>query len=69
MLWINFPSSVLLESVEAVRGQTLGILGEAAPGDRFLIGVTEDMPEGAWRDGLSTISQTLLQHGSLPLPC
>jgi len=67
VLWINFPSSVHLESEESIRAETLRILSEAAPGNRFLIGITEDMPENAWRDSLSTISQALLQHGALPL--
>ena len=68
VLWINFPSSVLLEPTEEIRAETLRILGQAAPGNRFLIGITEDMPENAWRHSLSTISQALLQHGALPLP-
>ena len=53
---------------EHAQKETLRILSEAAPGDRFLIGITEDMPENAWRASLSTISQALLQHGALPLP-
>lgn len=69
VLWINFPSSVHLESGERIRAETLRILSEAAPGNRFLIGITEDMPENTWRDSLCTISQALLQHGTLPLPC
>ena len=67
VLWINFPSSVILEPAEEIRAETLRILREAAPGGRFLIGITEDMPEDRWRDGLLAISQTLLTHGALPL--
>jgi hypothetical protein len=66
VLWINFPSSVLLQPGEEIRAETLRILREAAPGDRFLIGITEDVPEDRWRDSLSTISQTLLEQGALP---
>jgi hypothetical protein len=69
VLWINFPSSVLLQPGPEIQTETLRILREAAPGNRFLIGITEDVPEDRWRDGLATISQTLLEHGVLPLPC
>jgi hypothetical protein len=66
-LWINFPSSVHLESSEAIREATLTVLRESVPGDRFLVGITEDIPESRWRTSLSTISHTLLEHGGLPL--
>jgi hypothetical protein len=68
VLWINFPSSVHIESPERIREETIRILGEAAPGDRFLIGITEDVPEDAWPTSLRVISRTILEHGSLPLP-
>jgi uroporphyrinogen-III decarboxylase len=67
ILWMNFPSSVHIESAERVREETLRILRQAVPGERFLIGVTEDIPEDAWRTSLSVISQTILQHGSYPI--
>jgi uroporphyrinogen-III decarboxylase len=67
VLWINFPSSVHAEPVERIREETLRILHEAAPGDRFLIGITEDIPENAWRASLSVISHTVLEHGALPI--
>lgn len=67
ILWINFPSSVLAEPPEAVGEETLKILREAAPGDHFLVGITEDVPENAWRASLSAISSTILEHGALPI--
>ena len=67
VLWINFTSSSHIESPETIRQETLKILREAAPGDRFLIGITEDVPEDAWRTSYSVISRTILQHGTLPI--
>ena len=67
ILWVNFPSSVHLESPEQIRQTTLRILSETAPGDRFLMGVTEDIPEGVRRSSLSVILQTISEHGTLPI--
>jgi hypothetical protein len=67
VLWINFPSSVLIEPHERVREVTLGILSEAAPGDRFLIGITEDVPEVCRPASLTAILETVLERGKLPL--
>jgi hypothetical protein len=67
VLWINFPSSVHLEPRDAIQRETLHILHEAAPGDRFLMGITEDIPENRWRTSMSAISDTMLEHASLPL--
>jgi uroporphyrinogen-III decarboxylase len=67
VLWLNFPSSVHVETPMRIREETLRILHEAAPGDRFLIGITEDVPEDHWRSSLTTISQTILEQGTYPL--
>lgn len=67
VIWMNFPSSVHLARPEVIREETLKILREAAPGDRFIVGVTENVPEHAWRTSMSTISQVLRESGSLPI--
>jgi uroporphyrinogen-III decarboxylase len=67
VLWINFPSSVHLESPETIHQTTRQILSEAAPGGRFLIGITEDIPESVRYTSLSTILQTISEHGKLPI--
>lgn len=67
VLWVNFPSSVHIEPPTRIRVETQRILREAAPGDRFLIGVTEDIPEDRWRSSLTAISQTILEQGTYPL--
>jgi len=67
VLWINFPSSVHTQSPEAIQAETEKILSEAAPGDHFLIGITENIPENAWRTSLGVISQVIRERGHLPL--
>jgi hypothetical protein len=59
VLWINFPSSVHLESLEVIAATTLQILREAGPGDRFLIGITEDVPEERWQANFETIMRVM----------
>ena len=67
ILWINFPSSVHLAPAERVKEATRAILAEAAPGEGFLIGVTEDIPEDCWRRSLGAIADVLEEEGRLPL--
>lgn len=46
VLWINFPSSVHLQPESAIEQVTVNLLEDVAPGDGFLLGITEDLPEG-----------------------
>ena len=67
IIWMNFPSSVHVESPERIRSQTLEILRQAVPGDRFLIGITEDIPEESQYSSMKRINDTLCRYGRLPL--
>jgi len=67
VLWINFTSSVHLRSDEGVEAETLKLLKESAPGDRLIIGITEDIPPHRWQGSLTTISRTINEHGVLPI--
>ncbi|MBN1343358.1 MAG: hypothetical protein JXQ73_11795, partial [Phycisphaerae bacterium] len=49
ILWINFPSSVHLADDEVVEATARRILREAAPGERFLVGITENVPSDCWQ--------------------
>lgn len=66
-LFINFPSSVHLESPEVIAAVTRRILEEATPGDRFAIGITENVPEHRWRESFRTILDTCNAYGALPI--
>jgi EAL domain-containing protein (putative c-di-GMP-specific phosphodiesterase class I) len=67
ILWINFPSSVHLADDDVIEETTRRILHEAAPGDRLLVGITENVPMGTWHRSFSAILRVLRQDGRLPL--
>jgi hypothetical protein len=67
VMYINFPSSVHLRDAEGIREVTRQILAEAAPGDRFIIGVTENVPENRWRESFRIILDTCNEYGRLPI--
>jgi hypothetical protein len=67
IIWINFPSPLHLEPPERMDGYVREILEAAAPCDRFLFGITEDIPEGVWQKSLPAISKALQKYGKLPL--
>ncbi|MGC9318532.1 MAG: uroporphyrinogen decarboxylase family protein [Armatimonadota bacterium] len=67
VLWINYPSSVFLRSDEEMEQVTIDLLRQAAPGNGFLIGITEDMPPDRWIPGCMTITRTVREHGRLPV--
>ena len=66
VLWINFPSSVFLKPPDEIEETTRRILIEAAPGNGFLICITEDMPPDKWREGMLAINRGVLKYGGLP---
>jgi len=67
VLFINFPSSVHLQKPDIIAETTKQILKEAAPGDRFIIGITENVPENRWRESFSIILRTIDKFGRLPI--
>jgi len=67
ILWINFPSPMHLEPPERIRDCVRQILAATAPGQRFLFGITEDIPDGVWDVSLPVISAALQEYGRLPI--
>jgi hypothetical protein len=66
-LFINFPSGLHLESPEVIAAQTRQMLKDAAPGDRFIVGITENVPENRWRESFRTILDVCNEYGKLPI--
>ena len=64
---INFPSSVHLATPKVIRDTTIQLLREAAPGDGFIIGVTENVPKSIGTKSLSIIADTINEYGNCPL--
>ena len=67
VLSINFPSSVHLAGPERIRETTIDLLRQAAPGQGFVIGITENVPAGRMVESYTTIARTLNQFGACPL--
>ncbi len=66
VLWINFPSSVHLAETPVIEETTRRLLREAIPGDRFLVGITENVPAEVWQRSYTAISRVLREEGRLP---
>jgi hypothetical protein len=64
---INFPSSVHLAEPETIRDMALQLLREAAPGNGFVIGVTENVPKSVGTRSLSVIAETVNEYGTCPI--
>ena len=62
-LWINFTSSMHIESASAIESHTRELLEEAGTRAGFGISVTEDAPVEALEKSLRVISQVLREHG------
>ena len=43
------------------------MIHEAAPGNRFIIGITEDIPKDRWQQNMLAISRVINQEGRLPI--
>lgn len=65
--FINFPSSVHLQPAPTIQATTRQLVRESAPGDRFVIGITENVPEHRWRESFVAIMDALDECGALPV--
>jgi hypothetical protein len=59
VLWINFPSSLHLASIETIEQTTRELIETATPGNRFILGITEDVPEDRWQENLLAIARVI----------
>jgi len=66
-IWSNFPPTVFLHGADAIRKCTIEMLRNAAPGDRFIMGVTENIPSDILDVSLKTVTKTMAEHGKYPI--
>ena len=59
VVWANFPSSVHLAGEAAVESTARRLIHEARPGDRFILGITEDVPEDRREGNLAAIARAI----------
>ena len=67
IIWANFPSSLHLASIDEIKAAARAILDAVSPGERFLLGITEDIPADHWRKSLNAILDVIDEYGKLPL--
>jgi hypothetical protein len=67
VLWINFPSSLHLRDADGIEEATRQMLWEAAPGDRLMIGITEEVPPDRWLVSFPAILKVINWEGKLPI--
>ena len=60
---VNFPSPVHLQSLEEVEKTAQKMLEEAAPLNKFIMGVTENVPHDRWPLTFSAIDKVLEEYG------
>ncbi len=63
----NFPESVCLSGVEAVKKCALEILKSVAPGDNFMLSITEDIHPNLLERSLRAITEVMCKHGKYPI--
>ena len=66
-MWLNFPEEVFLRTADEIRGYTLRLLKDMAPGSGYIAGITEDIHPAHFRKGIQTVTETLYAHGRLPI--
>jgi hypothetical protein len=59
VLWINFPSSMHLVSLERIRQTARQIVAAARDTGRIILGITEDVPPDRWQENLLAISEVI----------
>jgi len=66
VIWINFPSSIHLASPADVKRRTIEMLRDCAPGDRFAVSVTENVPADVIVRSFTVITETINESGVCP---
>ena len=61
-LWINFTSSIHVDTPERIEAHTRQLLQEAGGKRGFAVGVTEDVPLEAMERSLDVISRVLREY-------
>ena len=67
-IWINFPGTLLATySAERIEEYTIQMLKSVAPGDKFLIGCTENFPIDKWGQAFGGVEAAIKKSGNYPI--
>ncbi|MFX0156162.1 MAG: uroporphyrinogen decarboxylase family protein [Candidatus Hodarchaeota archaeon] len=68
VIWANFPEPVSMQGQKAVRAKTIEMLNDAAPGDNFLMGISEGFPSFQHMlKFVPIILKTINKYGKYPI--
>ena len=68
IIWANFPESVSLQGQVAVRKTVRAMLQDAAPGDNFMMEISEGFPSDLYMlQSAPTILKTVNKYGKYPI--
>jgi len=67
VIWANFPENIFLMGTEETRQYTMALLRQAAPGDNFLLGITEDIEPHIIEESLMAVTEAVNKYGAYPL--
>ena len=62
VVWVNVPGSLFLEPADVIHAYVLELLREGAPGERLVIGCTEDFPPGEFEKTFTAIGRALAEY-------
>jgi hypothetical protein len=62
VLWLNFPSSLHLNTDKQVEQSTVDLLKEVDTVDGLIMGITEDIPAHRWQNSCQAIMDGLARH-------
>jgi hypothetical protein len=65
-LWLNVPETTFYD-LESLGSYVRGLLREAAPGDGFMLGITETVPPALRNRAYMIIMETVLKYGRYPI--
>jgi len=65
-LWLNIPETLFYET-ERLESFVKNLLKEAAPGDGFMLGITETVPPAKRNAAYMTIMNAVLKYGKYPI--
>lgn len=67
ILWVNVPYSFHVADPDGLELGVRQLMWEAAPGDRFIVGITEAVPEDRWQETFPAILRVVNRDGGLPI--
>ena len=62
VIWCNYPGSIFLEQPDEIRRFTVELLREAMPGGRFILGITENIPQAVYRQAMYALADGIAEY-------